>query len=397
MRRVLFVDDDAGVLEALKDMMRRHRGKWDLSFALGGEAARREFAARPFDVVITDLRMPVTDGATLLAEIQRDYPQTVRIILSGYAEPEFAARALRVAHQYLTKPCELEVLDRTVERACNLHDLVTDEKVRRVVGQIAALPSHPEVYRNLTRKLAEPDVSAQQIAAVLEKDMAMCAKLLQVVNSAFFGLPRRTTDIADAVQFVGFSLIRDLTLTLSIFNVASESKREAVEALQRHALLTAGIARRLADRATAEDAFMAGMLHDIGTLILNTQLPQLHQRVLEALRAKPRPLVEAEREVLGASHEDLGAYLLQLWALPPAIVEAVAYHHRPRAVPMTGFELPALVYVADRLAHELEGTPEAPGAALEPLDESWLRSLGVGDSLEEWREWAREFGEAKAA
>lgn len=389
MRRVLFVDDEPHVLDGLRDRMRRRRKEWDMSFALGGPAALEAFRQQPFDVIVTDMRMPGLDGAALLEQIQRDYPQTVRIVLSGYSEPEAALRAVRVAQQFLSKPCDAASIENAVERACNLQAVLTNERLRGIVGRIETLPSPPETYLVLSRLLEKPEVTTGEIAAQVERDTALSAKLLQVVNSAFFGLPRRLSSIPEAVTYLGQSTIRDLILTLSVLQTRRATTAISVGALQRRSLLTANIARRMTHGKLAEEAFVAGLLHDIGLLVLASELPQAHQQVVSMLQTGSTSLAEAEREVLGVSHEDLGAYLLALWGLPHAIVEAVAFHHRPMAVEGAGLGLPAIIHVADLLAQEAGGAAILAGAPPCRFDPAYLEAIGVTESLDGWREMAR--------
>lgn len=150
MKHILFVDDEPMILEGLQNMLRRKRKKWKMVFVLGGEKAIEALEAEPFDVIVTDMRMPGMDGATLLKEVQRKYKKTVRIVLSGYSEMESALRAVPVAHQFLSKPCKAELLDSVIERACHLQDLVDDETLVKTIGKIETLPPLPRMYTALT-------------------------------------------------------------------------------------------------------------------------------------------------------------------------------------------------------------------------------------------------------
>ena len=130
MKRILFVDDEPQILEGLQNLLHRHRRVWDMVFALGGEAALEELGCRPFDVIVSDMRMPLMDGATLLRRVQEQHSETVRIVLSGHVELTTALRAVSVAHQFLTKPCKPHELENVIQRACNLRALINDEMVR---------------------------------------------------------------------------------------------------------------------------------------------------------------------------------------------------------------------------------------------------------------------------
>ncbi len=394
MTRILFVDDEPRILEALQRLLRPQRREWEMVFAAGGEAALAALAAAPFDVVVTDMRMPGIDGGTLLRRVQQDYPDTIRIVLSGHTELESALRAVPVAHQFLSKPCDPQTLREVVERACGVRALLHDDRLRITLGGLSSLPSEPHAYRRLRDRLANADVPLSEVVQIVEQDMGLCAKLLQLVNSAFFGLRQRVSSIERAVAYLGLGMLKNLVLSLEVFrafeaNAALSPGRLA--ALQQHGLHTAQIATRLLpDRRQADDAFTAGMLHDIGQLILGACLPDEYRSVLETAQREQQPLFLVERGVLGISHAEVGAYLLSIWGLPYPVVEAVAYHHQPAQVARTGFDAVAAIYVANALAHQ--SLPVADGQALAqpPLDLSYLDALGVADQLPVWQELARE-------
>lgn len=394
MKRILFVDDEPQLLDGLRRMLRDQRAAWEMAFAPGGREALALLQRAPFDVVVSDMRMPGMDGATLLASVKEQFPAVVRIVLSGHTDPEAALRAVPVAHQFLTKPCEPAALKHIITRACALQALLDDPALKTVIGEMGQLPSLPRVYADLTRALAEPDVSLASIAGVVERDMAMCAKLLQLVNSAFFALPRRVTRVQTAIECLGTATLRSLVLSLEVFGPFEGRPPGAhfsLEILQGHALLCASIAKRmLPDKAQAEDAFMAGMLHDIGILVLATCLPARLEEIVVAARAEGRSLAAAE-EALGVHHSDIGAYLLSLWGLPYPIIDAVANHHHPGQSGHQRFDAVAAVHIANVLAHELAGAAVPDyGETPDVMDMAYLEALDVKAQLTQWRAMAAE-------
>lgn len=395
MKQILFVDDEPQILEGLQNLLRRHRRKWDMAFALGGEAALKELEGRRFDVIVSDMRMPGLDGATLLGRVQEQYPGTARIVLSGHTELEATMRAVPVAHQFLSKPCDADTLENVVERACNLQALIGDEVVRRIIGKIEKLPSLPHVYAALTKALVDEETTAADVAGILEQDMAICAKLLQLVNSAFFRIARRIASIEDAVVYLGSNMVKNLVLAVEVFRPADEHsklKGFSFESLQQHALYTASIAAQIAtDKQQAEDAFMAGMLHDIGKLILACEFPEYLQQVVATASKDNRPMYVVEQDSKGVTHAEIGAYLLGLWGLPYPIIEAVANHHCPTRVQQRGFDALAAVYVANLLVHESVASASGKGNGIyDEVDLAYLETLGVADRLESWRTIATE-------
>lgn len=389
--RVLFVDDEPRILDGLRDLLRKQRHRWTMEFALGGEAALAALDRAPFDVVVTDMRMPRVDGARVLAHAQERHPQALRIVLSGQTEVDAALRAAHVAHQFLAKPCDVATLTGAIERASRLHGLIEDPRVRAVVGRLDRLPAAPRLYAALTARMQEADASAVDIARLLEQDMAMSLKLLKLVNSAFFGVVRPITTTREAVAWLGFESIKNLVLTVEVFRSAPgvDVPGFSVEGLQRHALEVAGVARKLLrDPRHAAEAFTAGLLHDIGALVWAMACPNELERVLAAASADPGARHTVEESVTGVSHAEVGVYLLGIWGLPCPIVEAVAHHHHPERVARQEFDVSAAVHVADRLMHEAARPTE------NPLTERDLQALGAQASIETWRGLAADLRRA---
>jgi putative nucleotidyltransferase with HDIG domain len=392
MRKILFVDDDPRILEALKILLRRNRERWDMTFAVGGEAALNKLREEYFDVIVSDMRMPGIDGAALLRRVQEEYPHMLRIVLSAYTDLESVLRVVPVAHQFMTKPCEVAVLEDAIERACSMQALVPDAAIRRRVGKIDRLPSSPRVYSALIKTLSQPDAPANDVVRILKQDIAICAKLLQLANSSFFQLAQRITSVERAVVFLGFNMVKTLVLSVGLFQEAkSEPGGFSVDLLQRHSLATANLATRLlGPKEKSEDAFMAGLLHDIGKLVFAQEYPEHLERIRTAMRTDERPEFVLEQELAGVSHAEIGAYLLGLWGLPDSIVQAVAHHHMPQRMAEGRFDVLSATYVANHLANE--HTPLSPNGTRnrQVIDRSYLAALGVSDKLSMWRQIASE-------
>jgi putative nucleotidyltransferase with HDIG domain len=394
-RKVLFVDDEPQVLDGLRLRLHRQRSRWDMDFVPSGAAALEHLKNVGADVIITDMRMPEMDGATLLRKVQESFPAVVRIVLSGHAELEAALRAIPVAHQFLSKPSEPGEIENVIERACGLQALVSDESVRRMVGQIEALPPAPRVYGRLMAALASDKCTTDDVAKLLSQDMAISAKTLQMVNSAFFRLSRRITRMDEAVVYLGLNTIKQVVLAAEVFlqqdGVAFEW-RSTLDTLQAHALLVGGLAAAMfTDKADKENAFTAGLLHDIGKLLLITNLPDRYRVVTVLARKDGRPIHEHEQEQWGVTHAEVGAYLLGIWGLPYPLIEAVGNHHSPQRVEGQKFEVLAAVHLADGLAHEL-----GPSGGAEPIarwDQAFITSLGVDANLPGWQATAKRMTE----
>lgn len=394
MRRVLFVDDEPRILDGLRRMLRPLREEWEMAFAPGGESALALLDAHPFDVIVSDMRMPGLDGAALLNRVRDHYPQIVRIVLTGQTEMNTALRVVPVAHQFLAKPCDTGVLRVAIERACHLQSLLNDDTIRRNVAAMGDLPSLPRTYHELTRALADPDASLQKVARIVEHDVGISAKILQLVNSAFFGLSHSITNIQSAVSYLGIATLKNLVLSVEVFR-AFQPKRAlngfSLEALQYHSRVAAHIAVRLpVPKHLTDTVFVAGMLHDVGKLILAAKFSERFENTLAEARKEHCPLYKVEERERGFSHAEIGAYLLGLWGPPYNVVEAVAFHHTANQAAGQDLDAVSGVHVADLLAHEIDDPPPGQGAEAPPAEnrDAEFQALGLMENLAEWRAMA---------
>lgn len=329
MRHILFVDDHPTVLSGLERMLYPMRAQWRMTFVSHADAALEILADDPVDVVVADMQMPDLDGAALLREVRDRWPDTVRIILSGYADDGAALRSVSVAHQFLAKPCDPQTLAATVRDACNLRERLMRPELREMIGKVSALPSAPRLFSAITEALAQPEVHLGKVAAIIRRDPGCASKLLQLVNSSFFGVARRVTRIDEAVAYLGVTRVRDVVLAIeatSAFQSSTPALARFAQGVSDHGFSVALVARQQVKARHAHDAFMAGVLHDIGRLIFATHLPAVYDRI-EQRRLAGEPLCELERQRFGTTHAEIGAYLLRLWGLPLTLIDAVARHH----------------------------------------------------------------------
>jgi HD-like signal output (HDOD) protein/CheY-like chemotaxis protein len=382
VKRILFVDDEKNILDGIRRMFNGQRDRWDMHFALSGEAALQACERERFDLVISDMRMPGMDGATLLGEIRNRFPDTARLVLSGYSETALATRAAPVAYRVLGKPCNRDELQSAIERVCALQDLFCTPEIRKIIGTIGEVPSLSSTYTALASAMRDPATSIDDVTYIIESDVAMAAKVLQLVNSGFFGLAQSCTILRTAVEYLGMDTMKNLALASDTFRVFVPNSATAgsfCQAVQRHSHRTAVIAGTLPFHPAMRDIIIiSALLHDIGRLVIASKMPNQFNLVRERAAQSGCADFEAEEELLGTSHAEIGAYLLGLWGLHGAIIEAVAHHHHPTRVTHTGLDASAAVYVSNLLAHELEAHPEdLDGAQLLPSDRACLNMLGL--------------------
>ena len=269
-QRVLFVDDEVGVLQGLSRLL-FEMDDWDMVFVDSGEKALEELRRGPFDVIVSDMCMPGMDGAMLLSRVHAEYPAVVRIILTGHSELEATFRAMPVAHSFLTKPCKPGLVQQVIGKSCALASLLDREALRTLAGSIVALPVQPEVYARLLEAVADARVDLPQIAALVRSDVGLSSKVLHLTNSAFFGAPCNFVSVDRALSYIGAGMFRRLVLARKVFGSDAEALARGglgLELTQRHAATCADLAYRIAPRPELrEDAFLAGLFHDVGALI----------------------------------------------------------------------------------------------------------------------------------
>jgi putative nucleotidyltransferase with HDIG domain len=389
-RHILFVDDEPDLLMGLKRTLRPMRNLWEMEFVPSGDEALRLMSLREFDAVVTDMRMPDMSGANLLNTIQKQWPGTVRVVLSDQADRETVMQAIAPAHQFLAKPCDPEQLRSVLENALALTDLLQNTSLKSFISNMKSIPSLPLLYQQVTSELHSEDPSTARIGEIIAQDMAMTAKILQIVNSAAYGIRAEISEPRQAAIYLGLNTIRALVLSLSIFSAFDPDLLGPGQAehLWEHAVSVSKFARLI---ATCEgiggrdlDPYIsAGLLHDIGMLIMASAGPENYRRIVATATSTGTRLDVLEFEEFSCTHAEVGAYLLGVWGLPNEIVEAVAWNHRPLDSPVTEFSTLAAVHVANAI--DAQQHPDR-GYMDSNIDNAFLNRMGRDNRLECWKQ-----------
>jgi len=397
--RVLFVDDEASVLDGMRRALRNHRQRWTMIFAQGGEEALRVLRQEPVELICSDMRMPGMDGATLLAHVQTDWPDTFRFILSGQTEQEAMLRSIPFVHRFLSKPCDPQVLADEIERVLRIRSIMVRQDLRLTVSGVGILPVIPKVLKDLTAILMRPDVSIRIVADEVCKDMFLSAKVLQLANSAYYGQTHQVANIEGAVRVLGCATLRSILITLAAFTHYSKKSQAAAtmaESMQEHSLRTAMLARHLVlDPAQSEDAFLAGLLHDLGLLIIAANCPERFHEI-QNIPLSDKNGQDIERTAWQFTHGEVGGCMLSLWGLSIPIVEAVTFHHEPHLANCRGFWVLGAVHVADWLARRhAPKSHEVPWESQSQLNLAYLQSVGQEMNIDEWVALSERHGQAE--
>ena len=388
LKRVLFVDDERKVLDALQRMLYPLRKEWNMEFVSSGEQALERLSQSPFEVLVTDIRMPVMSGIELLTEVADKYPNIIRLVLSGTVDQELTLRSAVLAHQYLIKPCDAETLRSKVDHALTFRVVLEDPGLKELIARLRTLPSMPAMYVKLIEALQSPDVSVREIGAIVEQDIGMTAKVLQLVNSSLLGIRRQISKPAEAIVYLGVDTVRALALSASVFSQFKVGNLPgfSIESLQDHSLKVGAVARQIArsldwPRAVADDSYIGGLLHDSGKLVLAHNCPDQYKQALLKAQTDSIPIREAERAVFGTTHAEVGGYLLWLWGFPDPITEVAAMHHNLTPGSEESPNATLAVHAADAIVN---------GRIQEDLDHERVAALDWTEQLPEWQEFCEE-------
>lgn len=396
MRRILFVDDDAEVLDGLQRALRRQ--DWEMAFVTSASEALERLQTAPYDVLVADVRMPEMGGVRLLELVRQRFPGVIRVVLSGFFEREAALTAAGLAHQYLTKPCDPQKLCDAIERLCRLGPIFPEDAARRVTTAVGSLPALPRTAVSLLEALQKPDVRLEEAGRILRQDALMERRILDLIDAPGFGLFCEMVAVQRQAAALELETLGQLVLGLQIFGIFRPCAAGfSAEVLERHASLAARIAASLpASRETAAWAVTAALLHDTGLLILAARRREAFESAVQAAASSGRPFTAVEQEFFGATHAEVGAYLLAQWGLPRPIVDAVCRHHRPAAEGRAGggLDVLAVTHIADALAAEQAsgGVPAEQG-----IDGAYLQTLAVSHRLPAWRRLAAAIARPRQA
>lgn len=395
MRRILFVDDESRILAGLARMLHNLRSEWEMVFAEGGREALVCCESAPFDVIVSDARMPGMEGAELLREIMNRYPDTVRMVLSGQCSREAAIQCLGVAHQFLSKPCDPRILKETLHRTCSMRERFSDEMIRKAISRTLYLASRIAAYAELVEEVTSPVPRIDRLARIVTHDVAMSAKILQLVGSGFFGSPQQAIDAGQATRLLGADTLKALVDSQAAFQPADPVvyPEADIRFYNEHSVAVALVAKQLAetitdDRRQIGEAYLAGMLHGMGALALVGQASPPPTEC-DGMSADPSAMnrwnvIFALREISPKA----SGYLAALWGFSPTLVEAVGYYRVPHMCPNHSLGPLTTLHVAHAMAELADGI--APNGVAE-LDLDYLKSVGCEDRLPRWLEICRTY------
>ena len=393
-KRILCVGIEAATdPEGMNEIAAMHP-HWEVKFCSRSLDALRLLTQEPFDAVVAFGRLPDMQGLQLLNKVQKAYPDACRVIVSDLSQRSSVVRCAGVAHHWISNPIEPETLRQVLDRSFGLNIWLSNPTVRALVSRMTRIPSPPTLYIQVVRALQSPNVDIEEIAERITKDLAMTAKLLQLANSASLGLRVQVSNVPDALKFLGLETTRSLILLAHAFSWCEPKRLKlSIDNLWHHSLATGALARRIAreegaDPDMVDECFLAGLLHDIGKLLLAVNLGPEYDAVVSKAREKGLPLWQVEMEQFGATHAEIGAELLAIWNLPLPVIEALALHHYPSKLVSRTFGPLVAAHVANVFHHSI--CEEADPAGHSQIDQDYLLDLSLADRLPVWEAACRE-------
>ncbi len=334
-KTVLFVDDEPMILNGLRRMLYPMQNDWDMLFADSGAKCLEIIEKTKVDVLVSDMRMPGMNGFELLQTVRKRWPTVIRVMLTGQPDKDLYCEVMTISHYFLWKPAKFEDLKMLLGGVRNLDVYFHDKQLLDLLGGVTSLPSLPPLFNRLVELVESPEPNISIIAAVINEDISMAAQILKLVNSAYFNFSRRIETIQEAVAFLGHNILRQIVLAQHLFGQCTDQERTTfkLDELWRHSLCTATFAKTITENGNegvtvSNNAYLAGLLHEIGKLILIRYRPGLYVEILQEVLQNGRSQVDVESERLGTTHAIIGGYLTSLWGLPHTITEAVTLHHQ---------------------------------------------------------------------
>lgn len=387
---VLFISDEPEILTSAKRILYLNHYDWKMLQATTTAAALKLLEEHPVRVIVWDISQPAAGKQEFLVTVKNRWPQSVRIVLADPSVCDANCMASGLVHQFLQKPCPADVVIQTIEKAFQTEDVIDDSNLKNILVQLKTIPSQPSAYTQIVEEIKKSDVSTATVGKIISQDVSMSAKILHLVNSAFFSLPQTIIDPTQAVVMLGVETIRDLVLAIGIFSQFDLSKQEKFELnnLWNHSQRTSSLAKTIVtqcggNKQQINHALIAGLVHDIGKLVLADNLPDQYEAFMKKCPKQKTSLYEVEIAEMGTSHAHIGAYLLGVWGLPDPIIQGVIGHHN---LWVTG-QKPSIVTLAVHIANVLDYQTHPLVDSIIPiptLGTAEVEAYNMRSRLDEW-------------
>ncbi|ERP31991.1 response regulator [Chitinivibrio alkaliphilus] len=388
MHTVLFVDNDPQWIVRYQSVF-SNSSQWDCFYAEDVLAAVDYLNYLDVDIIVTELQLPLFDGTQILEYVRKRYPRIIRLILTDHEKIEGYLDIVRLAHQFLRKAHSVDRIEEIVQNLYRLHRLVISRHARDMVSSMDSIPALPDAYYRLKAEIDRSEPSLRRVGAIVESDVGLSTTILKLINSSFFAIAEPVTTPSQAVTLLGAEVIKSLVVSSHLFSHFAEKETcDSVAEVMIHSKLVAGFVGEICAyhkvrKSVRETAVMAALLHDLGRLVFESSFHDKYGKAIGISSVTSESLSESERQVLGADHAEVGAYLLGLWGFQYRTVEAVAFHHAPSKCVSADNMLLSILHAADMFA--LERQERRINFGTEYMDRTYVdETIGL-DRWDEWR------------
>ena len=383
--RVLIIDKNDEIRFELQSGLKKHVDSYDFLYTDKTDGVEESLNVNEIDIVLADISLEKKEDIQLLKSIKEDFPELFIVVFTGEESKLNVNDIYRFSHQILSKPINVDKVIESFERRKRMMKYLHDGKLMGVINNITDLPTLPETYLKIEEEMASKNVSVQRISSILSHDLSFTVKILHVVNSPFFGLKYKINNVMQAVSLLGVNIIKSLVLyhhTFSISPIGPKFKNY-FEQLWIHSNKVGRYAEQIlydtnqAELEMIEEAYIAGLLHDIGKVVM-LNIDGYPDKVFEYIKEHETRFSNAEYKIFGTSHSEIGAYFLSLWGLPERTAESVFTHNNPSLLDFSRFTVESAVFIANILANE------------DSIDLTTIQKLNLGVHPKTWVEYLEE-------
>lgn len=359
-KNILFVDSDNLFLDSLKRMLRQHKIDWKNFYVNSAEEAVKVLSSSKIDIIVSEISLPKMNGLELMHHVSKITPEIVRVIISTLSSKHLFIESSKIAHKIIEKPFNLDEFISYIELVFKQKKSAIPYEAQAILTSIEQLPSPPEIYSKI-ENLLSTEYEVKDIARLVMQDTALMANLLKLLNSASMGFTSKITDITMAINLLGSDVLKALCINIHSFDTLMNDKIKgySTQLLQQHTISVGNISKNIAqqlgfDKNRCNEAFMAGALHDIGKLVYYKYFRNTYKVIVDESKVQNKPVWEIEKDIIGISHAEIGAYLLSIWSFDDEIVEGVCYHHAPSLSTDISPKILTCVHIANTVEHNIK-------------------------------------------
>ncbi len=355
--KVLIVSDDEKVVADIRKSEEAVFQNASFQFATTEDEAKRLLDSKEFAVVCIEFSTSKINGLEFLSFVKDKYPKTFRVLFTDPSKRERAVYSTTDVHRFINKPLIDQDFVKTIEHFQGLSKYDLDSKTISAILGIGPIPTMPEVYIRLEREINKPEVSIHRIADIISNDPLAAAKVMHIVYSSFYNISKSIVNLVHAINFLGLDIIKSLVLYIKVFILKNQPPeiQNYLKKIRDHSIDVAKVSKAIMnleckDRDLIDSAYISGLLHDIGKIIM-VQCSDKSKRMTFVSEQGEENQLEREIEKFGVSHVSAGAYLLSSWNFPSEIISSVASHQNPEIIANGELGLSQIVYIANALVN----------------------------------------------